>query len=247
MYGYGGMAETLARHMARGGCWVVITGRRLERAEALAKRLGVEHMAENEAIDWADLLLYAVPGNVVPELLERHAPIIRESVLVADIASVKTPLIKRVKTILEKHGFEYASLHPLFGPLECPAGEIVAVVPVRLEYWKEKLERLLEGLGFRFEYVDAETHDKIMAANQVLHHAVLQAFVESHRRLLEKLGVPLGKAKLLVTHSLRKTLDTVYRLEKLEKVIEEIRRENPYAKQALETLKEEVERLLSET
>lgn len=243
VYGYGSMAETLASHMLRGGCWVAITGRSAEKARRLAERIGAEHMDVDEALDWCDVLLYAVPGPVVPQLLGEHAPRIRESVLVADIASVKKPLVERVKPIVEEKGFEYASLHPLFGPLDCPTGETVAIVPVRLEAWRERLERLLEGLGLRYEYVDADTHDRIMAANQVLHHAALEAFYRAWRMLLEELGVPVGKAKLLMTHSLRKTLSIVERLESLRRVVEEIRGENPYSGQALRMLRRVVDEM----
>ena len=222
---------------------MTVTGRRLEKAEELARKLGVEHMGEEEAIDWADMLIYAVPGRVVPVLLEKHSRLIRESMLVADIASVKKPLIERIKGVVESGGFEYASLHPLFGPIDCPAGETVAIVPVKLELWRNRLERLLDGLGLRYEYVDADMHDKVMAANQVLHHAALQAFQRAYKRLLEELGVPVGKAKLLATHSLRRTLEVIDRISRLERVVEEIRSENPYAAVALRALREAVEEL----
>lgn len=243
IYGYGNMARTLASHMSRANCWVALTGRSIEKARSVAENLGIEALDEEEALDWADILIYTVPGPVVPELLEKHAPRIRESVLVADIASVKKPLVEKLQNILSRYEFEYVSLHPLFGPLDCPAGETIAIVPVRLRDWKERLERLLEGLGFRYEYVDAETHDKVMAANQVLHHAVLEAFKEAYKRLLEKLGVEHGLAKLLMTYSLRNTLRLLDRLERLQRVVDEIRSENPYSREALDTLRETIEEM----
>ena len=246
VYGYGNMARTLASHMSRAGCWVALTGRNMEKAKNVAESIGVEALDEDEALDWADVLLYTIPGPAVPSLLEKHSPRIRESVLVADIASVKKPLVEAVKPIVEKHGFEYASLHPLFGPLDCPAGETIAVVPVRLEHWKERLERLFEGLGLRYEYVDADTHDKVMAANQVLHHAAIEAFKKAYKRLLESLGVNPGLAKLLMTYSLKNTVRLLDRLERLQRVVEEIRSENPYSRQALEALKEVVDEMLRE-
>ncbi|AEM39330.1 Chorismate mutase, type II [Pyrolobus fumarii 1A] len=235
-YGYGDMARTLARHAARGGCWVAITGRNPKKAEEAAQTTGVEYMSVEEALDWADILIYAVPWDVVPELLREHAKIIRESMLVADIASVKKPLVERVSKLLPD-GVEYVSLHPLFGPVECPAGETVVVVPIRLDSWRHRLEALLEGLGFRYEYVDADTHDRVMAANQVLHHAVLEAFRRAYQELLRELNVTPGLAKLLVTRSLRQTLSVVERIESLEKVVQEIRKGNPYADKALEALR----------
>ncbi len=245
VYGYGNMAKTLAKHFLRGGCWVALTGRSPEKAKKVAKEIGVEAMSDDEALEWADILIYAVPGDVVPRLLSEHLSRVRDSVLIADIASVKKSLVERVKRMLDENR-EYVSLHPLFGPLECPAGETIAIVPVQLSTWKEKLEKLLESLGFRYEYVDADTHDRVMAANQVLHHAALDAFKRAWSKTLEELGIRKGIAKLLVTHSLRQTLELIDRLEKLRPVIEEIRRGNPYARVALEKLEESVKELLSE-
>ena len=245
VYGYGRMAKTLAKHFLRGGCWVAITGRSVEKARSAAREVGAEALDEDEALDWADIMLYAIPSDAVPTVLESHLERVRESVLLADIASVKKPIVERVKGML-REGQEYVSLHPLFGPLECPAGETIAVVPVRLESWKERLERLLEGLGFRYEYVDADTHDRIMAANQVLHHAALDAFKRAWIKTIEELGVRKGMAKLLATHSLRHTLELLDRLERLWSVVEEIRRTNPNSRIALEKLEDAVRSIMLE-
>ncbi|NOZ88579.1 MAG: prephenate dehydrogenase/arogenate dehydrogenase family protein, partial [Crenarchaeota archaeon] len=138
-------------------------------------------------------------------------------------------------------GPEYASLHPLFGPLGCPAGETVAVVPLRLERWRERLEKLLTGLGLVYTYVSVEEHDKAMAVNQVLHHLVYEVLGEAMERLRERLGVEPGLLKSLATYSLRQTLSVMARLERLQAVVEEIRRLNPYAGDAVEALAEVVE------
>ncbi|KSW12415.1 hypothetical protein CF15_06725 [Pyrodictium occultum] len=246
-YGYGRMARTLASAMARGGCWVAITGRSVEKAREAAGAVGAKYMEPGRALDWADVLVYAVPGDAVPGLLREHLPMLRESMLVADIASVKTPLVREIAGLLGDGGPEYASLHPLFGPLDCPAGETVAIVPVRLQRWRPRLERLLAGLGLSPAYLSAEEHDKVMAVNQVLHHLVYDLYREAARLLEERLDIPTDKRKELVTHSLRSTERVAARLERLRGVVEEIRRLNPYTGEVLKALREALEGLAAST
>jgi len=249
VYGYGGMGRMLASMLSRAGCWVAVTGRSPEKAREAAKAVGAKYMEQEYAIDWADMVIYTVPTPALGELLPRHWSLYRESMLIADIASVKTPVVKLVERLYREHGTgpEYASLHPLFGPLSCPAGENVAVVPVRLERWRERLDALLQGLGLVPVYIDASQHDKAMAVNQVLHHLVYELYGRASAMLARELGVEPAALKQLVTWSLRQTLSTLARLESLKPVIEEIRAENPYTRQALEALREALEELERET
>ena len=237
VYGTGEMGSMLAGLLARAGCWVAVTGRSLEKARAVAERTGAKALDVEEAIDWADMVIYAVPTDVLPGLLEAHRRLYRESMLITDISSVKAPVVKAVERILGGSGPEYASLHPLFGPLRCPAGETVAVVPVRLERWRERLDKLLTGLGLVPVYVDAEEHDKAMAVNQVLHHLVYSLFLRASEELARRLGVSSAALKELATYSLRQTMGVASRLERLSRVVEEIRRLNPYTGEVLEALR----------
>ena len=92
-------------------------------------------------------------------------------------------------------------------------------------------------------YVDAETHDKAMAVNQVLHHMVYELYSRAAERLAERLGVEPAVLKELVTWSLKQTMSVASRLENLREVVLEIRRLNPYSREALEALREALETL----
>ncbi len=243
IYGYGGMGRMLAGMLSRAGCWVAVTGRDPAKARRAAEQLGAKYMEPRYAIDWADILLYAVPTEALLRLLEEHRSLYRESMLIMDIASVKTPVVEKARSVLREEGPEYASLHPLFGPLSCPAGENVAVVPVRLERWRRRLEQLLVGLGLVPVYVTAEEHDKAMAINQVLHHLVYDLYRAAAEKAAEELGVSQARLKELVTWSLKQTLSVLARLEKLHPVVEEIRRENPYTRVVVAKLREALEEL----
>ena len=242
-YGYGRMARMLAGIMSRGGCWVAITGRSPEKAQEAAQAVGARYMEPRRAIDWADMLVYTVPSTAVPGLLREHLPMLRESMLVADIASVKTPLVEKIAPLLGEGSPEYVSLHPLFGPLDCPAGENIALVPVKLEKWRPRLEKLFAGLGLNPVYVTAEEHDRVMAVNQVLHHLVYDLYREAARILHEKLGIDPGRSKELVTWSLRRTESIAARLEQLHNVVKEIRRENPCTEEVFKALSKALTRL----
>ena len=247
VYGYGGMGRMLAGMLARAGCWVAVTGRDPVKAREAAEAVGAKYMEPEYAIDWADMLLYTVPTGALEDLLRKHWGLFRESMLIADIASVKTPVARLLETLYRSRqgGPEYVSLHPLFGPLSCPAGENIAVVPIRLERWRERLEGLLQGLGLVPVYVSPDEHDRAMAVNQVLHHLVYELYRRASERLVADLGVQPSSVKELVTWSLRQTLSVLARLEKLRPVIEEIRHMNPYTREVLQALRaalDEVER-----
>jgi chorismate mutase/prephenate dehydrogenase len=235
-YGYGSMAETLARLAATAGCWTAVTGRNLEKAHRLAEAIGAKALEEEEALDWADIVIYTVPPHALIDIIEAHRRAYRESMLIADISSVKKPVVERVLEKLGSQGPEYASLHPLFGPLECPYGETIAVVPIRLERWKAKLEELLVSLGLTVVYVDPNTHDKVMAVNQVLHHLIHELYMVAREVLARELGIDQQLVKILTTHSLKKTLAVQQRLQQLGRVVEEIRRLNPYTADTIQAI-----------
>jgi len=247
IYGYGGMARTLASSLLRAGCWVAISGRDEEKARSVAESLGAAYMEPCRGVDWADMVVYATPGHVVPELLRRHLPCMRQSMLVTDIASVKTRLVREIGEILggAEEPPEYASLHPLFGPTECPAGETITVTPVRLSNWAGRLTRLLEALGLKPVTIDAETHDKVMAVNQVLHHLVHEIYREARRELAQSLGLDQELLAMLETRSQRQTNSINKRLESLGKVVEEIRSQNPYSNKVVQVLGDIVARYRS--
>ena len=163
--------------------------------------------------------------------------------LIADISSVKRPVVQHVVESLGSQGPEYASLHPLFGPLECPYGETIAVIPVRLELWKARLEELLAGLGLRIVYIDPDTHDKVMAINQVLHHLIHELYDIARKALVDELDVDERLVKAMTTYSLKRTLAVQQRLQQLSRVVEEIRKLNPYTTNALRALRKALDTL----
>ncbi|TDD59857.1 NADP oxidoreductase [Kribbella antibiotica] len=65
--GNGGMAEALGRHWVRAGHEVMIGGRDPERAAATAARIGAHAGSLREATSYGEVVLLAVPAEVVVE------------------------------------------------------------------------------------------------------------------------------------------------------------------------------------
>ncbi len=231
IYGYGGMAEQLVKIFSRAGHRVVVTGRNLEKAKALAKRYKVEWGEPEEVAKKVEWLILAVPPEAVPELVRKLAPLMRSGALISDISSVKKDLIEKVLEVLPEY-IEYISLHPLFGPEVEPLGESIVVIPVKsYDYWPRLVENILASMGFEIITATPEEHDKAMAVTQVLHHFALTALDEAAQKLSEELGVDYAK---FMTRSFKNTLKTVRRIRELSDVINEIQTKNPYAGKARE-------------
>ncbi len=240
IYGYGGMAQTLAQTFKRAGHEVVITGRNMKKAEEVAKGLGVEWATPDEVAARVEWLILAVPPEAVVEVTKELAPKMRSGSLLSDIASVKEPLVEEVLKVLPEY-VEYISLHPLFGPNVDPLGETIVMIPLKsYDYWIRKLSSALKSMGFEIVVSSPEEHDKAMAVTQVIHHFALISLRRTMDELSKKLNVNYDA---FVTHSFRKTLDLINRVEELSDVIKEIQRMNPYAKEARRTFIENAEKL----
>ena len=61
----------------------------------------------------ADTLIYATPLGVTLELLDAHAPLWRDDALVMDVASLKRPVLERIRTL--GVGPRWIGAHPMAG------------------------------------------------------------------------------------------------------------------------------------
>ncbi len=231
IYGYGGMAEQLVKVFSRAGHRVVVTGRNLEKAKALANRYKVEWGEPEKVAKEVEWLILAVPPDAVPELVKKLAPLMRSGALISDISSVKKDLVEKVLEVLPEY-IEYISLHPLFGPEVEPLGESIVVIPIKsYDYWPRLVESILASMGFEIITSTPEEHDRAMAVTQVLHHFALTALDEASKRLSEELGVDYAK---FMTRSFKNTINTIRRIRELSDVVNEIQKKNPYAEKARE-------------
>ena len=222
IYGYGGMARALAKLFSEAGYNVIIDGRNKEKAKAVASELRVRF----DDVSKGTWVIVATPPEGVKEFVKREARKLREGTILSDILSVKS-VLKGIE--LPTH-LKYISLHPLFGPNVEPYGETIVVIPLKCdERDLEKVERILGGLGLRVVRSDLDEHDRGTAITQVLHHFAMIVLKKAMEELSKSLNVDHEK---FITRSLKRTLETVWRIEELKPVILEIQKMNPYAKHA---------------
>ena len=134
-----------------------------------------ENAWAKQALASADLVISAAPPVATAALYEEwaaHPP----SGVIADIASIKTPLVGAIRR-LQQSGARVASLHPMFGPsvvllrdcdvVICDTGDLFA---------QREVERLFSTTTARVVHLPLDEHDRQMADVLTLAHATAIAF-----------------------------------------------------------------------
>jgi len=119
-----------------------------------------------------DVIFVCVPMEKVGEALENIKRYARRDALLVDVSSVK----KKVLPLFEKSGFDFLSIHPMFGPgIEVGLSSIVVVVESGREEEKIILEEFRRA-GAVISYMPKDVHDEKMAVLQGLPHFLLLSF-----------------------------------------------------------------------
>lgn len=238
LIGYGGMARTLGEMISTAGYRVSVSGRDLEKAGSLARRLNCDYGEPGKVIPESDYVLLALSRDAFTKgYFDEISPFMRGKV-VMDILSTKNTIYHIIESASVKQGFRYISTHPLFGPLSMPYGETIVLVPSPtgvsalnevISFWS--------SIGLIPVVASYEEHEKAMAVIQVLPHIYMLALSEAIERLSRNLGIDPG---LYMTYSFKKIQDIIDRVKSNIDVVLEIQRHNPYAHEArkvgLETL-----------
>lgn len=190
--------------------------------------------AERE-LHTAELVVCSAPPATIAALYaawESRPP----SGLVVDIASIKSPLIEPIAR-LRAHGVRVASIHPMFGPsilllrdadvVICDTGDATVT---------DDVEALFRPTTARIVHIPLADHDRVMADLLSLAHATAIAFA---------LALPESQ------HAVRST--TFHRLESLAAalvrespdVYYEIQSRNPHSAEALQKLRDALDRVVA--
>jgi prephenate dehydrogenase len=142
---------------------------------------------EERKLGAADLVVVSVPIRATPEVLYEAISHMKPGAVLAEIASLKEGVVEPLRASADK-GLVPLCLHPMFGPSTVRLdNEKVALVPLvdpRRE--AELAETLFPGADL--VAVDAEAHDKYMAAVLSLPYLVNMAFAKALEGMdLEKL------------------------------------------------------------
>ena len=148
------------------------------KAKKVASELGVKAGSFEDAVADADIVLIAVPIPYTPKFVKAAAKIAKKGALVADVASVKSDVVKTMRKI--KGNIELVSIHPLFGPgASSLKGKDFVVVPVKPGKRYSEIKKLFVKLGARVTEMGAEEHDKVMAIIQCMTHFVLLTYLHA--------------------------------------------------------------------
>ncbi|ACP35934.1 chorismate mutase [Sulfolobus islandicus Y.G.57.14] len=247
IYGYGGMARSIVSILSLAGHEVSITGRDLSKAEILANQFKCVSMAPLRAVDWGDIIIFAIPPNVILSNSNELFSDKLKGKVVMDISSSKFEIFKFLEELSRKLEFKYISTHPLFGPIEYPVGERIVIIPSQTSSNNDiiRIENFWRKSGLVPIITDVETHEKAMAIVQVLAHYYLLGLSNAIETLSLELGVEYSNFHTTNFRELNKILKKV---KDLKNVIIEIQKQNPYSYKVrnigleeLKKIKEELE------
>ncbi len=224
--GTGGMGKTLIRLFRPSGAKIQVCSRDPERAEDVAKKLGISHCTLKEAF-LSDILIVSIPITKVVNTSLTAIDRMKPKSLLIDVSSVKTGITDRILEHLPNK-IEYLSIHPLFGPtIETFRGENILLIPARIGPRSKSVINFFEEIGLIITEVGVDDHDRFMAVIQVLHHFGLLSLGVS---LIENLNSKIDER--FYTSLFRRTLNHLESIIGNLPTIIEIQRFNPYAQWA---------------
>lgn len=153
--GLGGMGQLLARHFEARGAALDLLDRD-------------DDLHTDPRVPAADIVLLAVPMRSAVEVARAVAPRVGAHALLCDINSLKHDICAAMAT---SPAAEVVGYHPMFGPsIGSLRAQKIVVCDVRRGRWAGWLEAGFAEAGATLVRTDAEQHDRMMAAVQVLVH-----------------------------------------------------------------------------
>ncbi|MEM2972257.1 MAG: prephenate dehydrogenase/arogenate dehydrogenase family protein [Candidatus Bathyarchaeia archaeon] len=159
----GRMGRWLVQYFINQGFALTVFDIKKEELKELSKTCKVKIARNNlEAVKNAELTVVSVPIERTAEVLEEICPKLRKGSVVVEIASVKEKIVNALRN-LSRFDIQPLSLHPLFGPMQKLKRKKIALIPiVNAEKELETAKKIF--LDAEFVVVDAEQHDRVMAA-----------------------------------------------------------------------------------
>lgn len=147
---------------------------------------GIPLVSLAEAASWADLIVLAVPVEVMEPVLQGLAPGLSSATLLTDVASVKGPMAELARRCLP-HPERCVGAHPMAGghqtgfsaaSADLFEGAACFVTPSGTEEPAvvDRIERFWQGLGAVTARRTPEEHDAICAVLSHVPHVIAYAF-----------------------------------------------------------------------
>ncbi|HEY8241749.1 MAG TPA: prephenate dehydrogenase, partial [Kiritimatiellia bacterium] len=153
------------------------------------------------AVTGADCAVFCAPILAIPDLARAAAPCLAKGCTVTDVGSTKAFLVKEVAPIVEQAGAVFVGSHPIAGSeqqgiesarADLYQGATVVITPSATTPLpaRQLVELLWKNVGGVVRTLDAEEHDRIMAATSHFPHvaAALVAITAGRRGRAEKYG-----------------------------------------------------------
>lgn len=175
IFGFGAFGQLVAKLLAPHAYVSVFD--RSEGARQAASELGFS-IIENMSDILGDIVVLAVPVQVLDQCLLEIAPHLQEGQLVIDVCSIKEEPARLMHLHLPSY-VEILSSHPMFGPQSAKegiAGSQIVFCPIRGTRWRRIAAFLRQRLGFDIIVTTPEEHDRQAARSQGLTHLIARAF-----------------------------------------------------------------------
>ncbi len=188
--GRGGMGTLYARLAERSGHHVRILDRH-------------DWNSAGQILDGADVVVISVPIHLTKDVIQRIAPLLDGTQILADFTSLKADY---VQAMLDAYSGPVTGLHPMHGPdVNQVSRQLMVVCEGRNPEKSEWLSRQFELWGMRIKYADAKQHDRAMHLVQGLRHfvALLHASFMNGNNLkpgdMLDYSSPIYRAELMMT------------------------------------------------
>ena len=179
---------------------IVGIGRGLKNLETAKKLSVIDSYTQNvrKGVNNADLVVVAIPVASIAKVIKEALPFLKKDAIVTDVGSVKKNIVDEVEKILPDT-IHFVGGHPIAGTEN--AG-VEAAFPALFQNRRciltptkktnkaalEKVKKLWEIAGSEVIVMDAEKHDKILAAVSHLPHVVAYGLVNT----VSNIHVPEG-------------------------------------------------------
>jgi prephenate dehydrogenase len=175
----------------------------------------------------SDILVLAVPCNVMSEVLTSIHPLLRKEQLVVDIASVKSD----ISNILNNLPTQVVSIHPMFAPSVIELnGQTVVFTKVSTGTLADYFVNILKNAGARLVESSLDEHDRIMAIVQGLTHFTSVVF----GHVLQQLKISPENTRCFTSPVYRIQMDIMLRiLQQSPDLYGQIATTNPYVPEVL--------------
>jgi chorismate mutase/prephenate dehydratase len=140
-----------------------------------------------------DVIFLCTPMDKIPEVLEFLKERTQKALLV-DVSSIK----KDVIPLLESSGFDFLSIHPMFGPDSELGMSYIAIVKKSGRGEEKKILEEFERAGAILSETTPEKHDEVVAGIQGLTHFILMALSNFLAKRKDEIGFTTPVASVML-------------------------------------------------